>query len=779
MMIRIPASLLAVVGFLLMVAAGVGWHYSGASALAQSHACDGYPSKQVRDCRTLLEVRDAFDNGRSVLNWPAGSSLRGWDGVTFDTDRESVTYGRVTVLELWTEGQDNVISPLTGEISPQIGKLSSLARLVLPGHQLTGRIPGGSLADLQNLSYLDLSDNELQGPIPSELGNLSKLKFLDLNGNRLTGSIPEGMIQSSNLTYLKLQGNSLTGCVPWGLSGPLFIVESDLEFCVWNVPPEFSAPQFTCWMDEGAPVGTELACEPRVQAFDANGHKLTYIISGGNVVGYLAVDADTGVISVSKEGHGQLEAGESVLRLGVRDGKDGVGFPDEEWDSFVDLRVLVNKVILNHPPEFNVPVFTCRVPEQSLVGVQLSCDPPVEAADADGDVLVYALSSQGIGKHLDMDPVTGAIAVSEYGSGRLNHETREGEFSLDIRVRDGLDSEARSDPKWDDIATLRLLVDDVADESPWLRESDSRRYERIHVSWTTSLAEAERYRVQYRAAGTGDWRDLDLTWPGVLLGGFLYWHAVIDGLYGHTEYEIRWRVGDAGPWRPGINTVATRAKRNAPAEILFIRSSISVVENAGPDAWVGQVYFDDGNYRSGSGFVRYWLEGVGSELFSLRSVRHGLVQIRARESFDYESGDSNVYTLTFHVSDGRDEHGARDESSDDSAVFTVTVTDVIERPGSPVLRAVSVESRQVGLEWDTPANSEPLGYYQVQYREGDGGGWKNSPSRIRVNSAVIGGLSPGTDYEFRALVVPSLYEGRPVGWSDLETAPVLSLTTAD
>ena len=297
------------------------------------------------------------------------------------------------------------------------------------------------------------------------------------------------MLRLTKLTYLKLHGNSLTGCMPPELAYP-GISESDLAFCIRNDPPKFSGSQFTCQVDEHAPSGTRLACDPRIQATDLDGDGLTYTISGGNAGGYLAVDADTGVISVSKDGDGQLEAGESILRLGVRDGKDSAGRPDGDWDAVVDLRVVVNKVVLNHPPEFNVPVFTCRVDEQAFTGVQLSCDPPVDATDADGHVLVYTLSSQRMGRFLDIDPGTRDIVLSEYGSGRLNHEATESEFLLPIRVRDSLDSEDRLDRKWDDIASLRLLVDDVADESPWLRKSDSRRYERIHVTWTTSLAEA-------------------------------------------------------------------------------------------------------------------------------------------------------------------------------------------------------------------------------------------------------------------------------------------------
>ena len=43
------------------------------------------------------------------------------------------------------------------------------------------------------VSELDLSDNELTGEIPRELGNLSNLAWLYLSGNQLTGCVPAGL----------------------------------------------------------------------------------------------------------------------------------------------------------------------------------------------------------------------------------------------------------------------------------------------------------------------------------------------------------------------------------------------------------------------------------------------------------------------------------------------------------------------------------------------------------------------------------------------------------
>ena len=105
---------------------------------------------------------------------------------------------------------------LTGEIPPELGRLSNLTGLFLWGNQLTGEIPP-ELGGLANLRRLFLNDNRLTGEIPPELGGLANLTRLELWENELTGAIPPELGRLSNLTYLWLRGNQLTGCIPEGL----------------------------------------------------------------------------------------------------------------------------------------------------------------------------------------------------------------------------------------------------------------------------------------------------------------------------------------------------------------------------------------------------------------------------------------------------------------------------------------------------------------------------------------------------------------------------------
>ena len=64
------------------------------------------------------------------------------------------------------------------------------------------------------MSGLDLSGNELAGPIPPEIGNLSGIHTLNLSYNQLTGSIPHTFSNLKEIESLDLSHNRLTGQIP-------------------------------------------------------------------------------------------------------------------------------------------------------------------------------------------------------------------------------------------------------------------------------------------------------------------------------------------------------------------------------------------------------------------------------------------------------------------------------------------------------------------------------------------------------------------------------------
>ena len=159
-----------------------------------------YAQVSEEDSLALVELYDSTDgdNWTNNTNWNSGP-VSTWYGV-------NVYNGRVRDLNLYNNN-------LNGTIPSSIGNLSSLQILYLDNNQLRGSIPP-EIGNLSNLTYLFLYSNQLTGSIPPEIGNLSNLQLLYLFNNQLTGSIPPEIGNLSNLIYLYLADNQLTGSIP-------------------------------------------------------------------------------------------------------------------------------------------------------------------------------------------------------------------------------------------------------------------------------------------------------------------------------------------------------------------------------------------------------------------------------------------------------------------------------------------------------------------------------------------------------------------------------------
>ena len=77
--------------------------------------------------------------------------------------------------------------------------------------------PSGGTGAERHIDEINLSNNNLVGTIPVELGNLKSLNKLDLSNNKITGTIPGVLGNANDLNYLYLQNNQLSGDIPVAL----------------------------------------------------------------------------------------------------------------------------------------------------------------------------------------------------------------------------------------------------------------------------------------------------------------------------------------------------------------------------------------------------------------------------------------------------------------------------------------------------------------------------------------------------------------------------------
>nr|XP_016448539.1 PREDICTED: probable LRR receptor-like serine/threonine-protein kinase At3g47570 [Nicotiana tabacum] len=86
------------------------------------------------------------------------------------------------------------------------------------------------IESLQNLMYLFLRHNKLQGSIPDSMSNVVGLEFLNPSHNNISGTIPRSFEKFQYLKYFNISYNKLYGKIPSG--GPFKNLSS--QFFLFN-----------------------------------------------------------------------------------------------------------------------------------------------------------------------------------------------------------------------------------------------------------------------------------------------------------------------------------------------------------------------------------------------------------------------------------------------------------------------------------------------------------------------------------------------------------------
>ncbi|GAU40709.1 hypothetical protein TSUD_263590 [Trifolium subterraneum] len=169
-----------------------------------------------------MSLKDALPSFRSkylatkMVKIVANVSRSFLDQAYVDGNSISVDRGRY---------QDSVMIVNKGQKMKLVKIQKAFTYVDMSNNYLEGQIPD-ELMQFKALNALNLSHNSFLGHIPSSVGNLKNLESMDLSNNSLNGEIPQELSSLYFLEYLNLSFNHLVGKIPLGTQIQSFDADS-------------------------------------------------------------------------------------------------------------------------------------------------------------------------------------------------------------------------------------------------------------------------------------------------------------------------------------------------------------------------------------------------------------------------------------------------------------------------------------------------------------------------------------------------------------------------
>ena len=143
---------------------------------------------------------------------------------------------------------------------------------------------------------------------------------------------------------------------------------------------------------------------------------------------------------------------------------------------------------------------------------------------------------------------------------------------------------------------------------------------------------------------------------------------------------------------------------------------------------------------TGTCTLTYTLGGTDAASFEIDSST-GQIKTKSGVAYDHEA--KSTYTVTVTASDAN--------CGTDDATVTINVNDVNEPPRVPlevVAYAVPRTYDQLFVRWTPPENAgrPDITGYDIQYKLGESGIWRNGPQNVDGTSGIISGLEDGAFY---------------------------------
>lgn len=179
------------------------------------------------DLGNLEELRFLFLNN-NLLSGKIPSSLGGCTGLqTLDLSYNKLI-GRVpseiTGFHEMRRFLNLSHNQLEGPV--ELSKLTAVEEIDLSSNFFTGNI-FNRISSCLELKVINFSNNSLQGHLPESIGDLKSLVTFDVSSNNLSGKIPTSLSKITTLTFINLAHNEFEGTIP---TGGIFDLMTNLSF---------------------------------------------------------------------------------------------------------------------------------------------------------------------------------------------------------------------------------------------------------------------------------------------------------------------------------------------------------------------------------------------------------------------------------------------------------------------------------------------------------------------------------------------------------------------
>ena len=405
---------------------------------------------------------------------------------------------------------------------------------------------------------------------------------------------------------------------------------------------------------------------------------------------------------------------------------------DEGTGSWSDSGTGTTDADANAAPTFSSSSTFDAAENQTAAGTVLATD-----GDTDDDITGYEITGGADQSFFSIGATSGALTFDDAPNFEdAQDQGTDNTYVVEVEATSGTGTREKTATQ-----TITVTVTDVAGEAPGKPDAPTvspASATSLTVSWSSPANAGpaiDDYDVQYREGTSGSWSDGNHTGTATT--------ATLTGLSENTSYQVQVRATNdegTGSWSDS-GTGTTDADANAAPTF----SSSSTFDAAENQTAAGTVLATDGD--TDDDVTGYEITGGADQSFFSIGATSGALTFDDAPNFEdaQDRGTDNTYVVEVEATSGT---GTREKTA--TQTIRVTVTDVAGeapgRPDAPDVAAASVSGLTVS--WSAPANAGPgIDDYDVQYREGTGGGWSDGNHTGTAVTATLTDLAESTSYQ--------------------------------